>query len=100
MTVTPWPAGEFEQTLVPEGVQRPEHGIRVDPEHRRQVPSRREPRTGFRLTVGYGAADGGSDLFVERDRAVEVDFDLRSGTAHTVTIRFRRLASRERGARR
>ena len=94
MTVTPCPRENSNRPSSLSVCKRPEHRVRVDPEHRRQVPSRREPLTGFRLTVGNGAADGGSDLFVQGDRAVEVDFHLRSGTSHNVTIRFASLASR------
>src|ERR1019366_3591496 len=59
------PAGKLQEALVTERVQRPEDRVRVDPEHGRQVPSWREPLTGFRLTVAYGSPYGGRDLFVE-----------------------------------
>ena len=91
------PARKLQQALVPERVQAAEDRVRVHPEHRGQVPSRRKPRAGFCLTVGYGSADGSSDLFVEGDRTVKVDFDIWSGTSHTVIIRLADPASSQGG---
>ena len=61
----PTATGELQDALIAKGVQRPEDRVRVDPQYRGEVPSRRQPFARFRLTVCDGSADGSRNLFVQ-----------------------------------
>ena len=69
VTETPRPRRNSTRTSSPQRVQRAEHGVGVDPQHRGQVPGWREPLTRAGLTLGDRPADRRSDLLMQRHQA-------------------------------
>lgn len=72
-------APKFEQTFVAKQPKRPQHGVGVDSQHRREVARRWYALARQRLSFRDGPPDLGRDLLVERhgfgpvDRSREVD---------------------------
>lgn len=78
-TATP----ELQQPLVAESAQRPQHGVRVDAEHGREVTCGRETLAGPRLAVRNRAPDVSSDLVVQAEGLVAVDLDIQHGASNS-----------------
>jgi hypothetical protein len=66
---------ELEQAFLSQLPQRAEHGVRVDPEHGREVLCRRESLTRLRLALGDRSTDLRRDLLVEVGRFGSIDLD-------------------------
>jgi hypothetical protein len=82
----PSSAAEIEQSLLTQATQRPEHGVRVYPDDRRQVLSGRQPLAGRRLAIGDRASDLGSHALVEVTSFGVVQLDFQHGARQNSVI--------------
>src|SRR4029453_9605829 len=78
-------AAELEQAFFSEQPQRPQHGVRVDPEHGGEVLRGREPLTRLGLALGDRAPDLRGDLFVEVGRFGSIDLDRNHDASNNST---------------
>jgi hypothetical protein len=83
----PASAPELDQAFVTEHPQRPEHGVAVHVQHRREVPGGRKPLSGAYLALGDGPADFRAHLLVERQRVLPVNLDTSHDDNQTSTMK-------------
>ena len=79
-------AAEFDKTFIPESAQPAEHGIRIHPEHGRQIPGWRQPLTCDRLTFGDRSPDSSRYLLMQRHRTRVVNRHSAVSATHTGII--------------
>jgi hypothetical protein len=83
---------KLEQTLVLEQPQRAQDGVPIYTENGREVSRRREPLTGFGLTVSDRTTYLGSDLQIDVGAILFVHLDTNQCTNHTSPLVNRWLA--------
>jgi len=80
------PTLEVEQSLVPEDVEGPQHGVLIHAEDRCHVFGQGKALSGSSFSLGDGSADIRRHLVMKTRRLCSVDLDIEHGTRHSRSI--------------